>query len=136
MGFDGMDIVGESRRLDALHQIIRAHSGGRLPHRGEIAVQAQLVREPDNQADPQAVAVYVEGLQVGYIPREKTDLIHTAFEQGQAWADGRRRWWRRTGQVRWLTTDAVIGWGRTDRIGVRLTGIDEGTGRMQGTVGW
>mgnify|MGYP003589552584 CR=1 FL=1 len=136
MGFDGMDIVGESHRIDALHQIIRARMGGRLPQRGELVAEARLVREPDNPVDSEAVAVYIDGLQVGYIPKGKTGMIRDAFVQGQAWADGRRRWWRRSAEVKWLTVEAMIGWGRTDRIGVRLTGIDEETGRMQGKVGW
>lgn len=111
-----MDVVGESRRLDALHQIIRAHAGGQLPQRGEIIVQAQLVGEPGNPVDPQAVAVYVEGLQVGYIPREKTGLIHGAFASEGA---------------DWLAVEATIGWGRPEVIGVRLTGIDEDLGTMR-----
>lgn len=74
----------------------------------EVAVE--LVREPTNEHDPNAVAVWCEGLQVGYMPRDRA----------AAWApsldDKRRR-------------------GVRVRAGARL-GTEGGRGRVLDTYGW
>ena len=36
----------------------------------------ELQAEPNNKYDPQAIAVYADNLQVGYIPKDGTAAIH------------------------------------------------------------
>lgn len=130
MGFEGMEVVGESYRIGNLHQIIRQYLGD-VPQRGEIEVAAQLVPEPDNQNDPDAIAVYVLGLQVGYIPRDSTWVIQDAWVQAAHMLRDNRKWYQSKNiRIKWLEVAAVIGWSRPEVIGVRLTGIDEESGVM------
>lgn len=51
--------------LDAVQALSRRR---RLSERGLLVEQAVLEREPNNPADPHAVAVLVEGERVGYLP--------------------------------------------------------------------
>lgn len=45
-----------------------------------------LVREPRNQYDPCAIAVYIDGEKVGYIPRNQNRVIASFIDQsGQPW---------------------------------------------------
>ena len=59
-------VVGESYYQDALSGIC----GGKTEDGHNHACLAALVREPDNEYDEHAVAVYIDGLQVGYLPRQ------------------------------------------------------------------
>jgi len=43
----------------------------------------QLVREPNNQFDPLAVACHYRGLHVGYIPRQANQAIARALDAGR-----------------------------------------------------
>lgn len=43
----------------------------------------QLVREPNNQFDPLAVACHYRGLHVGYIPRQANPAIARALDAGR-----------------------------------------------------
>ena len=125
-----MEVVGESHRLGNLHEIIRRNLG-EVPHSGEIDVTAQLVLEPDNEYDPDAIAVYVLGLQVGYIPRDSIWVIQDAWVQATHMVRDGRKWYQRKNIfIKWLEVDAVIGWSRPEVVGVRLTGIDEDAGTM------
>lgn len=45
-------------------------------------MEAELVPEPDNPHDPNAIRVDVGGVKVGYIPREQTARIHALIEGG------------------------------------------------------
>lgn len=45
---------------------------------GENAV---LVREPNNQFDPNAVAVWIKGHRVGYIPRKQNAVLAAFIDQ-------------------------------------------------------
>jgi HIRAN domain len=58
-------VVGESHYQDALTAI----AGGKRPDGANLQTQAALVFEPTNPYDPDAVAVYVDGHKVGYLPR-------------------------------------------------------------------
>lgn len=65
----GSYVVGESFHFDAIRWIIAQQ---REAPTGEVCVQAQVVPEPDNPADPNAMLVMVGGLKVGYwLPRPR-----------------------------------------------------------------
>lgn len=42
----------------------------------------QLVAEPENRYDPNAIAVYIEEHKLGFIPRSENKTISLLFEQG------------------------------------------------------
>jgi hypothetical protein len=67
-GHEDLEVVGELRRQEALWQIV----GGR--QRAEVHVRmeiyAVLVPEVGNPYDANAVSVWIEGMQVGYLSRE------------------------------------------------------------------
>jgi hypothetical protein len=64
-------VVGESHYQDALTDIV----GGKRPESVRIPIQATLVLEPDNPYDPNAVAVYIAGRKVGYLPRPAAEAF-------------------------------------------------------------
>lgn len=74
---------------------------------GEHQCDAVLVREPDNQYDANAVAVFVDGHKVGYIPRADAEDMAASLD-GFA-SRGQR-----------VCLSAEIGWGDPAIIGVRL----------------
>ena len=65
-GYGYLGIVGESHYQDALFRISRSGT----------TCEATLVPEPANPFDPNAVAVYIEGMVVGYIPRSHARKYH------------------------------------------------------------
>jgi hypothetical protein len=67
-----IEVAGESYHLQELAQIFSA--AGR-PLGGVIMRNAVLVAEPTNRYDPSAVAIYIDGLHVGYVPRELAPQI-------------------------------------------------------------
>lgn len=47
-----------------------------------------LVREPTNQYDPNAVAVWIDGKRIGYVPRKQNaGLAERIDASGQDWAE-------------------------------------------------
>ena len=60
------DVVGESFNRDRLTALIRAHKAF---DQGEIYSTAVLELEPENEFDPNAVKVLIEGSAVGHIPK-------------------------------------------------------------------
>lgn len=44
-------------------------------------VAAVLVREPDNQHDKNAIAVYVDGKKIGYIPKKQNTVLAQFMDQ-------------------------------------------------------
>lgn len=66
------DVVGESRYQDALIAAV----GAQPTAWHEVMVTAHLVCERDNPHDPKAVAVYVDGKRVGYLPRDHARTFH------------------------------------------------------------
>lgn len=76
-------VVGEARHQDYLEELAcgRDDRGCVVQH-----VMAELVREPDNPYDSDAVRVDVGGRQVGYIPRDEAadyhDVIAALWERG------------------------------------------------------
>jgi hypothetical protein len=47
------------------------------------STRAALVREPNNQHDPNAIAVYVDGRHVGYVPKDMASLMASVMEHGK-----------------------------------------------------
>jgi hypothetical protein len=68
-GHDDLEVVGESRRQENLWRAL----GGQ--HRPEVHVRmdvyAMLLAEEGNPYDANAVSVWVDGLMVGYLPRDE-----------------------------------------------------------------
>jgi hypothetical protein len=68
-GHDDLEVVGESYRQDSLWRVV----GGR--HRPEVHVRmdvyAMLLAEDGNPYDANAVSVWIDGLMVGYLPRDE-----------------------------------------------------------------
>jgi hypothetical protein len=60
------DVVGGSHYQAALAEI----AGPKTEAGVDLEVKAQLVPEPDNPTDPQAVAVYIQGRKVGHLARD------------------------------------------------------------------
>jgi hypothetical protein len=63
-----LEVVGEASYQDNLWRIV----GGHRSPEGRVRedVFAVLAAEPDNPYDPNAVAVWIQGLKVGYLSRE------------------------------------------------------------------
>lgn len=71
------EVVGEANYQSALDEVC----GGRCSE-GVIVrvVTAELVREPKNRYDRNAVAVDIEGRRVGYLPRDDAPRWHAAVD--------------------------------------------------------
>jgi hypothetical protein len=80
-----VDVVGESYHQEELQRLCGRPGGQGLPRR---VFTAQLVREPDNPHDPDAVRVDIGGLPVGHLPRQDAPRFHAVIKrlsrQGQA----------------------------------------------------
>tara|TARA_B110000503_G_scaffold24909_1_gene39230 strand:- start:295 stop:903 length:609 start_codon:yes stop_codon:yes gene_type:complete len=61
------EIVGESYKREKLLTIIEKHNAFQI---GELELEAVLKMESNNKFDPTAVAVFIEGKPVGYIPSD------------------------------------------------------------------
>lgn len=72
-------VVGTSYRDESFDQLNNRGLIGRDPE--TMYLSANLVREPDNPYDPEAIAVYIGQIHVGYIPREATDSLIGFFTQ-------------------------------------------------------
>jgi hypothetical protein len=68
-----IDIAGESHYQDALEQV----GGGRSAFgvRNQL-ITVELVREPANLHDPNAVKIQADGHHLGYLPREDAPRFH------------------------------------------------------------
>lgn len=115
------DVVGESHHLSELHRIIRRNCHGSLPDSDEITVQGRLVREPNNRHDPQAVAVQIDHLTVGYIARGETSTVHDLFALLDSQGTPKRKWYRPGASSDSLPVEVCLGWHRLDRIGASVT---------------
>lgn len=74
-------VVGESRHQDEL----LALTGGRRHYAGaRMHVAAELVPEPDNRFDPDAIAVEIDGAQVGYMRHPDALVYRPAVEDARA----------------------------------------------------
>ena len=77
-------VVGASFCQENLIQVC----GAKRAESVEIEVAAELVLENDNQADVNAVAVLVDGLKVGYLPKREA-MIHRIFIHGSDYIEDR-----------------------------------------------
>ncbi len=76
-GTTDVDVVGVSQYQDALLQL----TGGRRSYAGvRMVVLARLVPEPENAADPDAVAVTIAGCTVGYLRRADASRLHAVID--------------------------------------------------------
>lgn len=51
-----------------------------------LGVDVTLAREPDNPADPRAIAVWIDGRKVGYVPKAQNAALAQYIDQrGQPW---------------------------------------------------
>jgi hypothetical protein len=68
-GCEDLEVVGESRRQDNLWRVL----GGQ--HRPEVHVRmdvyAMILAEDGNPYDANAISVWIDGLMVGYLPRDE-----------------------------------------------------------------
>lgn len=76
---DIQEVVGESHYQADLEAI----AGGKSEEAVELEKWAHLIPEPENAYDRNAVAVYIEGRKVGYLPR--VDAETYAFLLAQVW---------------------------------------------------
>lgn len=65
-GTDDLEVVGESYRQAELWTLV----GGVSTERVRQEIIAFLIPDPNNQHDPNAIAVYIDRFHVGFIPRE------------------------------------------------------------------
>jgi predicted Zn-ribbon and HTH transcriptional regulator len=81
MGDEDLEVVGESYRQDNLWRVV----GGR--HRPEARVRegvhAMLLAEDGNPYDPNAVSVWINGLMVGYLPRDQARVLRPGLLAAQ-----------------------------------------------------
>lgn len=98
-------VTGESFYRDNLMAIIRKNDAFQ---KGELMLDAILVLEPENEFDPTAVAVFIDGKKVGHIPKDDSMEVTEYIEDRKGTA---------------LQVKAVIGWNTNNSnppIGVRL----------------
>lgn len=72
--FDGdfeLNVVGESHYQEALEKA----AGGRSAQGARLEITALLIPEPDNPHDGNAVAVWIEGGQVGHLSRHDAQIL-------------------------------------------------------------
>jgi hypothetical protein len=101
-GYPSQHVVGESHYLPALRKIARQLGGG---PQGESMTTAVLAPEPQNEYDPHAVAVAIDGATVGYLPREDAakyaPVLSGLAARGVAVALPARVWWGAMGDSDW-----------------------------------
>jgi collagen type III alpha len=66
-GWHGQEVAGESNYVEAIRKVLGNHTGRDWV---EVTAVAQLVPEPNNRYDANAVQVLINGSVVGYLPRE------------------------------------------------------------------
>lgn len=97
--------TGESFYRDNLMAIIRQNNAFQ---KGELMLDAILVLEPENEFDPTAVAVFIDGKKVGHIPKDDSMEVTEYIEDRKDTA---------------LKVKGVVGWNTSSSnppIGVRL----------------
>jgi hypothetical protein len=71
-GEETLEVVGESHRQEELWRIV----GGLRADYVRFDVHAVLVPDPDNEFDPNAIEVRIDGILVGYLSREDAAHYH------------------------------------------------------------
>lgn len=77
------EIAGESFHQNALNKIC----GGKNDDGHRHSCVAYLTPEPENPYDPRAIAVVIDNLKVGYVPRDATDQTLQAMKGNIASVD-------------------------------------------------
>ncbi len=72
-----LGLAGESHYFDAISKAVHRRTG-------EQSALAEIVREPDNKFDANAVRVEIKGRTVGYIPRELAPSFHSLLDYGKS----------------------------------------------------
>ena len=72
-GHEDLEVVGESYRQANLLRVV----GGRHRPEGHVRmdVYAMLLAEDGNPHDPNAVSIWIDGLMVGYLPRDQARTL-------------------------------------------------------------
>jgi hypothetical protein len=70
-------LAGESHYFEAISSAANRQSG-------EHVTIAEIIREPDNKFDANAVRVEINGRTVGYIPREEAPAFHPLLDFGKS----------------------------------------------------
>ncbi|MGH3971374.1 MAG: hypothetical protein ACRDTV_25570 [Mycobacterium sp.] len=79
---EDVEVAGESYHRDAFARIFTAAG---MPRGGTLMRTAAVVPEPTNKDHPNAVAVYIEGQLVGYIPHgEAPEVLAEAREHNES----------------------------------------------------
>jgi len=84
-GGDIVEVVGTAPYQEALETV----AGGSAGSAPDVEKWAHLIPEPDNPWDRNAVAVYVDGRKVGYLPRESAGAYASLL--GRLWAGSSSR---------------------------------------------
>jgi len=61
---------------------IRFQTHGKTIYNKDAMTELELIPEPQNQYDDKAVGVWLDGKQMGYIPRTQNKAIFKALEEG------------------------------------------------------
>jgi len=72
-----LGLAGESHYFDAISKAVHHRTG-------EHSALAEIIREPDNKFDSNAVRAEIEGRTVGYIPRELAPSFHSLLDYGNS----------------------------------------------------
>lgn len=97
-----LEVAGEWYRAESLRTLFSRHA--KVSDAGaEIRLDAVLVPDPSNPFDKRAVAVFVDGLHVGYMERSDAATYHSAIASlpGGELAVPSRQWLRGTAQDTW-----------------------------------
>ena len=84
-GGDIVEVVGTAPYQEALETV----AGGSAGSAPDVEKWAYLIPEPDNPWDRNAVAVYIDGRKVGYLPRESAGAYASLL--GRLWAGSSSR---------------------------------------------
>ncbi|HTX67826.1 MAG TPA: HIRAN domain-containing protein [Thermoleophilia bacterium] len=84
-GGDIVEVVGTAPYQEALETV----AGGSAGSAPDVEKWAHLIPEPDNPWDRNAVAVYIDGRKVGYLPRESAGAYASLL--GRLWAGSSSR---------------------------------------------
>lgn len=105
----------------------------RIPDGGMIEAAGQLVREPDNPADPNAVAILVEGERIGYLPGYLASQVPLAHDEVspckvQLWGTRQPKGLRVIG---WVAAGRTIAWLHSPSNPPAVTTKEQATARSQ-----
>ena len=107
-----MEVVGESHHQDELLAV----TGGRRRYGGvNVGVVAELVPDPSNRFDPDAVAVEIDERLVGYVRREDVEWLRPLLDDsldmhGLATCEAviRGGWDRGRGEIGWFGVTLLL----------------------------